>query len=104
MYYFNIFQQMQEVAIGKEQAACLSSVFLTQSKNESNYQAIEADPSFNGKYTLTKLDLISLSDRDCCYLKDVMCRENKIDQLTYPHETLLHLIMQTKGKYEVVLY
>lgn len=40
---------------------------------------IEADPSFNGKYTLTKLDLISLSDRDCCYMKDVTCGENKID-------------------------
>lgn len=39
---------------------------------------IEADPSFNGKYTLTKLDLISLSDRDCSYLKDVMCRENRL--------------------------
>lgn len=40
---------------------------------------IEADPSFNGKYTLTKLDLISLSDRDSSYLKDVTCGENKID-------------------------
>lgn len=83
---------------------CLSSVFLTQSENVSNYQAIEADHSFNGKYTLTKLDLILFSDRDSSYMKGVTCRENKIDWLKYHHEILLHLIMQTKGKYEVVLY